>query len=122
MGKELKAKIEETVSESTAEKEMDVFIADGKYIDKQDIQKKYEGKPDQLESILENTRTHFCKVRNVLLYEDPEYMSRNSSSAENTKESKRSISCDKNQKASKAAKVVDAPDGEAEISKTGKTT
>ena len=121
MGKELKAKIEETISESTAEKEMDAFIADGKYIDKQGIQKKYEEKPDQLKSILENTRTHFCKVRNVLLYGDPEYMSRNSSSTENTKESMRAISCDKNQQASKAAKVVDAPDGEAEISQTDKT-
>ena len=122
MGKELKAKIEETISESTAEKEMEAFIADGKFTDKQDITKKYEEKPDQLKSILENTRTHFCRVRNVLLYEDPEYMSRSTSSAENAKEAKRTISCDKNQKATKAAKVAEAPDGEAEISKNAKTT
>ena len=64
---------------------MEAFIADGKFIDMEDLTKKYENKPDQLKSIIENTKTHFCKVRNVMLYEDPEYMSTKSSSLEKLK-------------------------------------
>ena len=82
MGKALKAMSVETVSESTVEKEMESFIADGKFIDLEDMTKKYEEKPEQLRSIIKNTKTHFCKVRNVMLYEDPEYMSKKSSSLE----------------------------------------
>ena len=73
----------------------------------QDITNKYEGKPDQLESILVRTRTYFCNIRNAKLYEDPEYASKNSSSSEATKESKRQISTERTQKAGKVAKVDD---------------
>ena len=76
VGKELKAMMEETISESVAEEEMESWIADGKYLDWQDMEVKYKGKPDQLKSIFANTKTHFCPVRNTKLYEDPEYMSR----------------------------------------------
>ena len=65
MGKELKALIEEAISESMIEKEMEEWIQDGKYLDLQDITKKYEEKPEQLESILVRTRTHFCNIRNT---------------------------------------------------------
>ena len=59
MGKELKGLIEETISESYSEKEMEAWIKDGKYLDREDMTKKYEGKPEQLKSI-------FC-----LLYTSP---------------------------------------------------
>ena len=65
MGKELKALIEETISESMVEKEMEAWIQDGKYLDLRDITKKYEEKPDQLASILVRTRTYFCNIRNT---------------------------------------------------------
>ena len=94
MGKELKALIEETISESVVEKEMEEWIQDGKYLDLQDITNWYEEKPDQLESILVRTRTHFCNIRNTKLYEDPEYASKKSSSSEATKEAKRMLSVD----------------------------
>ena len=48
MGQDLKASIEETISESYSEKEMEAWIKDGKYLDKEDMTKKYEGKPEQL--------------------------------------------------------------------------
>ena len=46
MGKELKGLIEEAISESIAEKEMEAWMKDGKFLDLEDITKKYEGKPD----------------------------------------------------------------------------
>ena len=107
MGKELKALIEETISESMIDTEMEAWIKDGKYLDLQDITNKYEGKPDQLESILVRTRTYFCNIRNTKLYEDPEYASKKSSSSEATKEAKRMLSVDRTRKAGKVAKVVD---------------
>ena len=85
---------------------MEAFIADGKFIDMEDLTKKYENKPAQLKSIIENTKTHFCKVRNVMLYEDPEYMSKKSSSTESSKDSKRQISSDRTSKASKVPKIT----------------
>ena len=108
MGKELKALIEETISESMVEKEMEAWIQDGKYLDLQDITKKYEEKPDQLESILVRTRTHFCNIRNTKLYEDPEYASKKRSSLETSKDSKRQISTERTMKAGKVATVVEA--------------
>ena len=107
IGKELKGLIEETISESMVEKEMEEWIQDGKYLDLQDITKKYEEKPEQLESILVRTRTHFCNIRNTKLYEDPEYASKKSSSSEATKEAKRMLSVDQTRKAGKVAKVAD---------------
>ena len=104
MGKELKALIEETISESMVEKEMEAWIQDGKYLDMQDSTKKYEEKPDQLASILVRTRTYFCNIRNTKLYEDPEYAPKKSSSSEATKESKRRISTERTQQAGKGCK------------------
>ena len=62
MGKDLKALIEETISESYSEKEMEAWIKNGKYLDKEDMTKKYEAKPLQLKSILLKTKTHYCDV------------------------------------------------------------
>ena len=106
MGKDLKALIEETISESIAEKEMEAWIKDGKFLDLEDITKKYEGKPDQLASILVKTRTHYCDVRDTKLYEDPEYMSKKSSSLETSKDSKRQTSSERTSKAGKVANVT----------------
>ena len=47
MGKELKGLIEETISESYSEKEMESWIKDGKYLDKEDMTKRYEGEPGE---------------------------------------------------------------------------
>ena len=105
MGKELKALIQETISESYSEKEMEAWIKDGKYLDKEDMTKKYEGKPEQLKSIFLETRTHYCDVRDVLLYEDPEYTSTKRSSNESSKDSKREITSGWDMKPAKVPKV-----------------
>jgi hypothetical protein len=107
--------MEETISESIAEEELESWIADGKYLDYADMEDKYKNKPDQLKSIFANTKTHFCKVRNCKLYEDPEYMSRRSSTLVTKNESKRQASAEKISKAAKVPKVV-VQDDDAEIS------
>ena len=105
MGKELKGLIEETIAESYSEKEMEAWIKDGKYLDREDMTKKYEGKPEQLKSIFVKTKTHYCDVRDVLLYEDPEYMSTKRSSKESSKDSKRGITSERDMKPAKVPKV-----------------
>ena len=105
MGDNLKAAIKETISESHSEKEMEAFIKDGKFLDKEDVTKKYEGKPEQLESIFANTKRFHCDVRDVLLYEDPEYMSTKRSSKESSKDSKREITSERDMKPAKVPKV-----------------
>jgi hypothetical protein len=101
MGKDLKAAIEETMSEYYSEKEMEAWIKDGKFLDKEDMEEKFKAKPHQLKSILANTKTHYCNVRDVLLYEDPEFVSQKKSTKESGKDSKRQISSDRNLKAVK---------------------
>ena len=104
-GDNLKAAIKETISESHSEKEMEAFIKDGKFLDKEDMTKKYEGKPEQLESIFANTKRFHCDVRDVLLYEDPEYTSTKRSSKESSKDSKRGITSERGMKPAKVPKV-----------------
>ena len=116
MGKELKGFIEETISEAIAEKEIDKWVKDGKYMDKDDITKKYEGKPEQLKSILEKTETYYCEVRSAWLYEDPEFSSKRTSSTETSKESKRKISTERTLKAGKVAKITPDEGQEEELS------
>ena len=58
------------------------------------------------------TKTHYCDVRDVLLYEDPEYKSTKRSSKESSKDSKRQLSVDKASKVGKVPKVA-AEGGEA---------
>ena len=105
MGPDLKAAIQETISESYSEKEMGAWIKDGKFLDAVDMTKKFEGKPEQLKSVFANTKRIYCNVRNVLLYEDPEYMSKKRSSNESSKDSKREITSGRDMKPAKFQKV-----------------
>ena len=105
MGDNLNAAIQETISESHSEKESEAWIRDGKFLDEVDMTKKFEGKPEQLKSVFENTKRFYCDVRNVLLYEDPEYMSKERSSHESSKDSKREITSGRDMKPAKVPKV-----------------
>ena len=105
MGPDLKAAIQETISESHSEKELEAWIRDGKFLDAVDMTKKFEGKPEQLKSVFANTKRIYCDVRDVLLYEDPEYMSKKRSSNESSKDSKREITSGRDMKPAKVPKV-----------------
>ena len=105
MGDDLKAAIQETISESHSEKEFEAWIRDGKFLDEVDMTKKFEGKPEQLKSVFANTKRMYCNVRNVLLYEDPEYMSTKRSSKESSKDSKRELTSARDMKPAKFQKV-----------------
>mgnify|MGYP005699688931 FL=1 len=80
--------------------------------------KKFEGKPEQLKSVFANTKRFYCDVRNVLLYEDPEYMSKKRSSNESSKDSKREITSERDMKPAKVPKVRDE-NGEPETLSKG---
>ena len=51
------------------------FKGTGEWFDLEDLEDKYENKPEQLQSILEEARRFKCSVRNVTLYEDMTYQS-----------------------------------------------
>ena len=105
IGPDLKAAIQETISESHSEKELEASNREGKFLDAVDMTKKFEGKPEQLKSIFANTKRFHCDVRDVLLYEDPEYMSKKRSSNESSKDSKREITSGWDMKPAKVPKV-----------------
>ena len=62
------------VEEQHAAFRLDKFSASGGFYDKIDMAERYKDKPDQLASIFANGRTHFCKIRNTQLWQDPSYV------------------------------------------------
>ena len=61
------------VTESFQELESCAANAKGLFKDKEDLTEKYSKKPEQLQAIFENAKTMQCPVRNVQLWEDPEF-------------------------------------------------
>ena len=73
MGDDLVARLQETVTESKRVSSSVEFQGTGDYFDEEDMNDKYKNKPEQLANIMANTRTFFCPVRQVWLYEDVKY-------------------------------------------------
>ena len=89
-GNDLRLAVEETIEECKVTEDNEFFFNDGHFLDEDDLKTKYEKKPQQLESIMENARTVFCPVRKVKLYEDPDYNSKASQGQTTTTVQKRS--------------------------------
>ena len=108
-GNDLRLAVEETIEECKVTEDKDLFINDGHFIDEDDLKTKYEKKPQQLESIMENARTVFCPVRKVKLYEDPDYNSKASQGQTTTTVEKRSCQRESAIKPHKKPKVEKPP-------------
>ena len=104
-GNDLRLAVEETIEECKVTEDNEFFFNDGHFLDEDDLKTKYEKKPQQLESIMENARTHFCKVRKVKLYEDPDYNSKVSQGQTTKTVEKRSCKRESAIKAAKKPKV-----------------
>ena len=70
------------------------FGKSGLYLDAVDMEKKYEGKPEQLKNIFANSAKMTCPIRRVDLWEDPEYRSEKASGSMYQTEQKRQLSQD----------------------------
>ncbi|CAK8987073.1 Modification methylase Sau96I (M.Sau96I) (Cytosine-specific methyltransferase Sau96I) [Durusdinium trenchii] len=81
-GTALRAKLEEIVSDWKTSQTRVEFNQDGEYMDETDLAKKYEGKPETLAQIMQNTRKYFCPVRQQYMYCDPRYSERVQSMSE----------------------------------------
>ena len=66
-GPDLLCRMQETITESKRTSSTVSFEGTGEYFDEVDMKKKYHDKPEQLQSVLANTMTYFCPVRQVLL-------------------------------------------------------
>ena len=69
-GKDLLDAMKETIEEYKSESTVVQFEGTGEYYDEQDIRKLYEGKGDQADNIIANTRRYYCGVRKTWLFED----------------------------------------------------
>jgi len=72
-GEMLLLRMQETIVDCTRKSSSVTFEGTGKFIDEEDLDKKYKDKPTQLQAIKAHTRTMCCPVRKVKLYEDPEF-------------------------------------------------
>eukprot|EP00435_Cladocopium_sp_Y103_P000455 s2333_g1.t1 len=72
-GPDLLTRLQETVTESKKTSSVVSFEGTGEFLDEIDLDKKYQDKPDQLANLKANTRTYFCPVRQVQLFEDVKY-------------------------------------------------
>ena len=72
-GKDLLDAMKETIEEYKSESTVVQSEGTGEYYDEQDIRKLYEGKGDQADNIIANTRRYYCGVRKTWLFEDVKY-------------------------------------------------
>ena len=73
MGKDLVKAITNTVSLSYTDEQIDGFLANGKWLDEEDLDEKYKNKPAQLAEIKKRARTFVHPTRQVKLYEDLDF-------------------------------------------------
>ena len=76
MGDQLPALIEQSVQHVASRAKTAGFTMKGEYMDVVDLKKLYEGKPEQLASVMANAKQITCPVRGVVLYENPVYNSK----------------------------------------------
>ena len=88
-GSDLLTRLQETVTESKRTNSAVSFEGTGDFLDEIDLEEKYKNKPDQLTAIKANTRTYFCPIRQVQLFEDVKYKRRAVETEEYTKVQKR---------------------------------
>lgn len=90
-GEQLVMKMTECILHSTKKSSLAQFNSKGHFMDEEDLKKMYEGKPEQLKSIMENARKFECPVRKITLYENMEYSSALVDTEERTEERKRKV-------------------------------
>ena len=107
VGSELKAAMQQIVTETREEKLTISFKGNGKFYDADDLKDlpKYKGKPDQLASVMKNCYSFECQIRGVRLYEDMEYVRSNEKEQIQHRVSKRAIETTSSKKADGANKA-----------------
>ena len=103
MGDGLAAVMETLVTSKTTTTTTMSFKGTGEFLDKADLTEKYAKKPQQLASILSNTRKVYDPIRHTTLFEDMLYVSCVANEEEEASES--SITHEGNLKPKKAAKT-----------------
>ena len=84
-GSDLVHQINSLVEICKVEKTTHAFQGSGEYFDREDMEKKYEGKLAQLANIFQNANKYFDPVRQVWLYEDTKYTRTSKDEVEVTK-------------------------------------
>ena len=90
------------------------FEGSSDWLDEADLQKKYEGKPDQLKAIMDNARTMEHPARRVTLCEDVSFKSTNGTKASEVTTTKRTAVQEAQLRAEKKPKAEPKPKPEAE--------
>ena len=104
-GEELLMRMQESITHSTRKSTSVQFKGTGNFLDKQDLQEKYKNKPDQLESILAKTRTMWHPTRNVMVYEDVDFVLTTCDEEQTSEEHKRKVEFAENPKAKRKATI-----------------
>ncbi len=89
MGHNLEMAVSQLVTASKSHVDTTRFSAEAQWLDEEDVRSKFQGKPQQVESILQNARHMFCPARQVMMYEIPDYKTANIN--ESIKEEKKSM-------------------------------
>ena len=103
-GDDLAHKLNEAVVQCSSERSSLLFRTTGKYFDEADIRERYKLKPDVAQRIIENGKSFMCPVKQILMYEDPEYVSVQEDEESNVNEKKRKSEAETNYKPKKAPK------------------
>ena len=105
MGDGLAAVMETLVTSKTTTTNSVSFKGTSEFFDEADLTEKYAKKPQQLASILRNTRTVYDPIRETTLFEDMKYVSCVAKEEEESKASESTITHEGKLKPKKAAKT-----------------
>lgn len=76
LAKDLGAKLVVFVEEHSEEYRKSKFVAGGDFLDQKDLEEAYKDKPEQLQSIYENSRSFVCPVKKCTMWQNPVYKAR----------------------------------------------
>ena len=74
MGNDLAKRMQETITEFMFRGQSTELISNSDFLDEDDMANKYKHKPEQLASIWENARSMHCPIRNVTVWQDPQFV------------------------------------------------
>ena len=96
VGIDLKAAIKESMTETTTESKRETSTLSFTWQDEVQLRHKYRGREEQVEKIMKNAESMYCKYREVTLYADPKYCNNETVTSSSSRGRERELSACEN--------------------------
>ena len=111
MGPDLKSELSNLVEEEKTNKTELKLVGTGDWLDEVELEEKYKHNPARAAAIIANTKTHWCDIGKVKLFQDTRYTTQSADNETATTRQKRTIEQQDTMKKAKKTKKEPAVDG-----------